>query len=213
MSVTAGITARLDGHRAYGPAARSNSTRSVRKSRHGRAHVLQHTGAESGQAPPKTRFLVGLARPRKMVSSRAARPEIENGLQTRFEQAANVDIRHEEILDEFGTPHLAEKNSRCRNHRRRPEMMLRLASTRFFSQHLAERLRGAAQMALPLRQTNCLPHRADCAKPIWSSPAVGLIPVRRPSSRRIAVRTRRSSRCEAEVADIERRFYTYHPTP
>ena len=36
-------------------------------------------------------------------------------------------------------------------------------------------------MALPLRHTNCLPHWADSAEPIWSSPAVASISVRQPS--------------------------------
>ena len=168
--------------------------------------MLQHTGAERGQAPPKTRFLIGLARPRAMVLRSGVGSLPDFGLQTRFEHTTNVDMTHEGYLDEFGAQYLPERKSRCWNHQRRPEIMLRPASTRFFSQHLAERLCGAAQMALSLRQTNCLPHRADNCEPIWSSPAVAPNAVRRPSLLTSAVRTRRSSRCEVEVATSNERF-------
>ena len=153
MSLAAGNVSRAQTQRAYFSAARSNSTRSVRASRHGRARVRQRTGAKGGRAPPKMRFLVGLARPRAMVSRHTIRPHPDFGLQTRFEHAANVDLRVGGNLDEFGAAHLPVKSSRCRYHQRRPEIMLRPASTRFFSRQLAEQLRRAAQMTQPVRHT------------------------------------------------------------
>ena len=56
---------------------------------------MRRTGEVGGRAPPETRFLIGLARPLQAVLRDAARPEIENGLRTRFERSANVSMRNE----------------------------------------------------------------------------------------------------------------------
>ena len=67
--------------------------------------VERRTGEEGDVAPPKTRFLVGLARLLRAVLRAGARPEIENGLQTRFERPANVNMRNEGIVAEFEALH------------------------------------------------------------------------------------------------------------
>ena len=156
------------GQRAYTPAACPNSTQSVRTGWHGRTHVHQRTVAEAGQAPPKTRFLAVLPRPRRMVSSGGARSLPDLGLRARFEHTTNVNLRHEGMLDEFVAPHLAKKNSRCRSHQRRPEMMMRPTSARLFSRQPAEQLRGALKWrsrsgtptACPIERTTPTPSGA-----------------------------------------------------
>ena len=49
MSIAAWSTARLEGHRAQGPATRSSSTRLACEIRHGRAGVLRRTGEEGDE--------------------------------------------------------------------------------------------------------------------------------------------------------------------
>ena len=95
----------LAGRHENGPATRAHSTRSAACEGSRRARLLRRTGEEGDVAPPKTRFLIGFARPRAMVSRRVARPEIENGLQTRIERAADVNTRSEGMLAEFEAPH------------------------------------------------------------------------------------------------------------
>ena len=131
------------GQREYAPATRANSTRLVRTGRRGRTHVQLRTVAERIQAPPKMRFLIGLARPRRIVSSSGARFLPDLGLRTRVEHATNVNLRHEAMLDEFEAPHLGKRNRRCWNHQTRPEMMMRPAPARFFSRQPAEQPHGA----------------------------------------------------------------------
>ena len=87
--------------------------------------VERRTGEEGDVAPPKTRFLVGLARPRAVVLRHAARPEIENDLRTKIERAANVSMRNQGILAEFDGPYRPSWKSRCQHHRGRPEKLLR----------------------------------------------------------------------------------------
>lgn len=131
------------GQREYAPATRANSTRSVHTGRRGRTRVQLRTVAERAQAPPKMRFLIGLARPRGIVSSSGARFLPDLCLRTRVEHATNVNLRHEAMLDEFEAPHLGKRNRRCWNHQMRPEMMMRPAPARFFSRQPAEQLHGA----------------------------------------------------------------------
>ena len=89
------------------------------------------------------RFLVGLARPRRIVLSSGARFLPDLGLQTRVEHATNVNLGHEAMLDEFEAPHLGKRNRRCWNHQMRPETMMTPAPARFFSRQPAEQLHGA----------------------------------------------------------------------
>ena len=95
MSLAAGITARAAGQHDHGPARvqAAASTRSAGASRHDRAHVERRTGEEGDQAPPKTRFLIGLARPFRAVLRATARHAPDFGLRTRFERPANVSMR------------------------------------------------------------------------------------------------------------------------
>ena len=83
----------------------------------------RRTGEEGDEAPPKTRFLVGLARLLRAVLRAGARPEIENGLQTRFERPPNVSMINEGMLAEFEALHHASWKSRCQHHQSRPEML------------------------------------------------------------------------------------------
>ena len=67
MSIAAGMTATAQGQREHGPARAQAAHVSARADGHERARVERRTGEEGGQAPPKTRFLVGLARPLRRV--------------------------------------------------------------------------------------------------------------------------------------------------
>ena len=112
-------------HRTARPrsCARSSSTHSARTDRHERARAERRTGEGGDEAPPKTRFLVGLARPLRAVLRVAVRPEIENGLRTRFERPANVSMTSEGMLAEFEALHRPSWKSRCQHHQSRPEML------------------------------------------------------------------------------------------
>ena len=134
--------------RAYAPVARPNSTQSVRICRHELTGVHERTGAEQSQAPPKTHFLVELARPRPIRLSARARSHPDLGLQTRIEHATNVNLRHEGMVDEFEAPHLAKRMRRCWNYPRRPEMVMKSTSATFSSWQLTEQLRGAFKTRL-----------------------------------------------------------------
>ena len=67
MSIAAGMTATAQGQREHGPARAQAAHVSARADGHERARVERRTGEEGGQAPPKARFLVGLARPLRRV--------------------------------------------------------------------------------------------------------------------------------------------------
>ena len=89
-----------------------------------RARVERRTGEEGDDAPPKTRFLKGWHGRARWFLRHAARPEIENDLRTRFERAANVNMRNQGMLAEFEGPHRPSRKSRCQPHRGRPETLL-----------------------------------------------------------------------------------------
>ena len=67
VSIAAGMTATAQGQPEYGPARTQAAHVSARADGHERARVERRTGEEGGHAQPKTRFLVGLARPLRRV--------------------------------------------------------------------------------------------------------------------------------------------------
>mmetsp|Transcript_70055 Transcript_70055/g.138918 ORF Transcript_70055/g.138918 Transcript_70055/m.138918 type:complete len:90 (+) Transcript_70055:304-573(+) len=88
------------------------------------------------------RFLIGFARPRAMASRHIARPEIENGLRTRMERAADVDMRNQGMLAEFEAPRRLSWKSCCQHHQGRPETLLLTFIARILSRAANCLLRG-----------------------------------------------------------------------
>ena len=67
VSIAGGMTATAQGQREHGPARAQAAHVSARADGHERARVERRTGEEGGQAHPKMRFLLGLARTLRRV--------------------------------------------------------------------------------------------------------------------------------------------------